>query len=528
MNAVVSDSDEGSVYSRHTARLELGPDRNNADTDQEVVSAFIKEVNALLAQGHTGAASELLEEYIVNHPEQPAVIRLLARTRLLQGRKSEAIQLLQEAAGITSRESRNAASFVTGGQRKPGSREETISGRDLDYLDEHACELEAHRERFDFDVERDEQEDKIRVDPADVATISSIPNSAVGAIVGDALRDKVAEEARTSPDADRDEHGKPRVPLELDAGTPHSENNLNGEISDNRPTGTNEIDTWQQADDLVPDEEDIWIHGEQEVLLYEESAPEVRVGRDQYSFPDMEEFDDLPDFDERPIREEFRRGAQHKESITRKQRAMQEAIKLGMRFGWGEEGIEYLADVFERHGWSRSKVVIERELEAGLLPDELRLAFAARDIWRGYPEFAVSTGNFPYFMPSWTLALKIVRSFRSYPDVDEIEMFLVDVFVEWSDTPALMTGFESEWDSRTETKSFHNYLLQRLEFPYGDFTASSCVRLGDGYDKEQDDYVGCAYLGFNNPTHQDLVEYGLIPDEWDIKNKYVPWPEGVK
>lgn len=57
----------------------------------------IREAQRLLAKGEHSAASDLLEGYASREAADPAVYRLLAKIRMLQGRMKEAIPLLHEA-----------------------------------------------------------------------------------------------------------------------------------------------------------------------------------------------------------------------------------------------------------------------------------------------------------------------------------------------------------------------------------------------------------------------------------------------
>jgi hypothetical protein len=128
--------------------------------------------------------------------------------------------------------------------------------------------------------------------------------------------------------------------------------------------------------------------------------------------------DDLPEYDEFPTRDDHK-NVDTEGKLSRRERAHQIAMDLGFRYRWCERNdIELLADVFETYWWSAAKRSMERELDAGLLPEELRLALEVRRVWENYVEFGENFKGYSYPILGWPLALEIVRSFNGYPKVD--------------------------------------------------------------------------------------------------------------
>lgn len=173
-----------------------------------------------------------------------------------------------------------------------------------------------------------------------------------------------------------------------------------------------------------------------------------------------------PDFglDEFPTREDICNEVITSGHLTRRQRAEQVAIDLGLRYGWEAEGIALLTDIFERHWWSQCRVSMERELTAGMKPEELRLAMALRDFWQERPEFwtelpslkrlskAFAEASDRYDTLSWPSALALARGFGGCPALEEIERFLDTLFDEWYLDP----------DRCIKFRSFNQYLAYRL------------------------------------------------------------------
>ena len=157
---------------------------------------------------------------------------------------------------------------------------------------------------------------------------------------------------------------------------------------------------------------------------------------------DWEEFALYADeFDETPSRDELCE-VQARGQLSRTERAHQQAMELGLRFGWDESGIAVLTDVFDRWWWSAAKRSMERELREGLEPNELRSAIEIRDIWANHPEFSMDFSRLmshrrdqhtamAYLNISWPLALQLVRTADGYADAEYFEHLLCTHFDIW-------------------------------------------------------------------------------------------------
>jgi len=134
--------------------------------------------------------------------------------------------------------------------------------------------------------------------------------------------------------------------------------------------------------------------------------------------------------------------------LSREQRAMQVAIEVGQRFEWDQDGIELLADVFIRYGWSATRKSIETAFEDDLSPEELLLAMEVRELWQESGVFAnaciaiSSTRPWAaYNVLSWPMALALVRLFAGVPDLDEIELYLNRRLDLWRENASLFRRF---------------------------------------------------------------------------------------
>lgn len=147
---------------------------------------------------------------------------------------------------------------------------------------------------------------------------------------------------------------------------------------------------------------------------------------------DWQDFDeDLVDIEETDVREEPWTEVETDGRIERSRQALQKAIDLCVDYNWDVEGIQILAEVFERYGWSATRAAVERQLRLGLSSSELRQAFAVREIWESYPEFSTASMRHYSSYLSWPVALMIVRSYEWLPEREELEVFLSEAFTRW-------------------------------------------------------------------------------------------------
>lgn len=401
-----------------------------------------------------------------NQREQFDAMRKLLRRRASEGRLDDVVALLQKALLLVENSNIHHLHAQTGHQ----STNDVVdfAKQDVDYVEEHASNIEAKREHYEYGSE--ELSDKDRPDNADkqseLSHVSSL--STDSAHLSDLSSDVIEDKETASND---------------DVSTSRDEEP--GLISDDEPeTDEFEADTTDFLDTVVND-------------------PGIAQTITQ-NFDPIDEY--LYDFDETASREELSADIQTGGPIDRRTRAMQVASDLGAQFGWEGPEIELLADVFEKYGWNKTRKSIERQLRRGLLADELMLAVMTRDIWENYSEFSVNLDSYGYSYEflSWPMAVQIVRSFQSYPEPEEIEKFLIDAFYEWSSRQSLMSTYSS----------YFEYISNRLRFPDPIFLASPSASLDANFDPYEDDFFSGAYAGLNTPEYQDLVRYELIPDIW--------------
>lgn len=298
-----------------------------------------------------------------------------------------------------------------------------------------------------------------------------------------------------------------QLPLEFawDVGNKDPEEAAQAEFEARLAAATvDEIDRFEGSEDEVPEEPEEFEDELEEILGLATAGADADGA-------EWEEFAlDADEFEEAPTREELS-DVQAEGRLTRRQRARQQAVDLGVRFGWDEEGIAVLTDVFERWWWSAAKRSMERELHAGLEPRELRGAIEVREVWASHPEFAMDFTrlmnherdqytSMVYRNLSWPLALQLVRTADGYADADYLDHLLCKHFDAWYTSPRLRRIYQA----------FATYLYFRFGLAEGQlngwydwtFEPDPSLRLEDDQTFEP---------GYSTREYRRLAILGLIP-----------------
>ncbi|MCO6428948.1 hypothetical protein [Nitrosomonas communis] len=169
--------------------------------------------------------------------------------------------------------------------------------------------------------------------------------------------------------------------------------------------------------------------------------------------------------------------------LTRAERALQIAIRVGDEFDWDRNGIKILATIFNRYWWSSSQTAMRRAIESGMIPKELILAEELRQMWYEHPDFWSAMNKsgeicHQYSLISWPTALKIIRSFNSYPQIEEVEALLNECLERWLCSSSLQHRF----------KGFYMYVLYRVG-AYDDLTDHEGWIIFDHYPTDETEFA---------------------------------------
>lgn len=218
---------------------------------------------------------------------------------------------------------------------------------------------------------------------------------------------------------------------------------LEAPYQDGESCDDTDIESVVFQDDLIDADEFSELEWDDEIIVEGES----HISGANYEY-DWESFEPIGvDFDEDVTSGKFQ-VLPGESKISKLQRARQMALQLGGEYQWDDFGIKLLTKIFYRYWWSATQRSLRRELEGGLVPIELELAEQAREIWYRYPEFSEAYKNsgevvykYPYL--PWPSALALIRSFGSYPNIEEVEKLLLDIYEHWRGKNFLMQRFVS-------------------------------------------------------------------------------------
>ncbi len=132
---------------------------------------------------------------------------------------------------------------------------------------------------------------------------------------------------------------------------------------------------------------------------------------------------------------------------TREGRALQVASEICFEFDLDSDFCDLLSSIFLHYGWSATQRKLRDLLEQEVELKELALAFEIRQLWASNIEFheriSYDGRDQRYITLPWRLAVEFVRIYHSYPQIEEIEGYLEDIYVEWDRRSSLHRKFNS-------------------------------------------------------------------------------------
>ena len=497
---------------------------------------ILAESQALLKQGRDVAASTLLENFLSKYPFSRAGLQVLAQVRRLQKQPQAAASLLQLALDIHGSQATviHAGSFdKEDAEYLEQEHERRTDCREYDLFSEVSIQrndtnfsgssspiddFRAHKERDSNFKERDGLFDRLenspqQVEPKPMDAASSLSSSLSSQDIYVAGNEpaSLVDESKTCGDTDSDSertdqrhkddidstHGFTVGDL-LDCGENFAEHVIYQEVE---PIHVAELQLKIDADqdDIhleIDDESDEW-----ETLAVADDLDEESVWESTAHPAEIDQPPTPRDFSEFPDR------------LTRAERALQVAMNVGTEFGWDRAGIKLLAIIFDRYWWSASQVAIRRELASGMTPHELVLAEDVRQIWYQHPEFWSASGASGeivqrYSLISWPTALSLIRSFKGYPQAEEVESLLNEYFEKWYDSDRLQRRFPG----------FYSFALYCVG-SYGDLPEYDGWVLFDAYSTDDSDFSNTGYV------ERQLDQYGIHVDARQNAFNRVVWEE---
>ena len=203
----------------------------------------------------------------------------------------------------------------------------------------------------------------------------------------------------------------------------------------------------------------------------------------EFSYDGLYEFDELDD-QENP-EPHYINEIETTGKVNRFEKANQIAIEVIQTYNWGKENLLLLEKVFFESGWGMTRVSIERELNNGLNPEELKLALFIRQLWAENQQYWISfihiTSNQPgqeskaaYKTMSWSEALRIIRTFNDMPSEEDIQIFIYQLYDDWYCSATLQRQY----------KAFFKYLKYCTGIGRGSLTGNEIFLFPDSYYQE--------------------------------------------
>lgn len=195
-------------------------------------------------------------------------------------------------------------------------------------------------------------------------------------------------------------------------------------------------------------------------------------------------------------------------TISKEERARQVAVRVGLAYGWGREGIDLLAEIFEEHYWGQARLAIEQMLEEGITIDELRLVKELKDLWEGDEAFSLGflrakRSDYCTYLGgrvlSWRMAARVARLFPN-GDICEVESFLLRAFDAW-------------YEGGTSILRRHPVFLNYLKHILRSIEPERWCPEATFYDPFVAENFDCEVEKdmVRTPLYKELVHFGLIP-----------------
>lgn len=231
----------------------------------------------------------------------------------------------------------------------------------------------------------------------------------------------------------------------------------------------NEFLDIQYDDEDELNSEEYWtgeVEKSEEELLVEEESDLIKEKLEEPdlidSSIDIDDEVDIYDFwDEADELEEdvddilFEEGGVLSTELTKENRARQVAIALVDKVGWEIDNVDFITEVFIENGWGQARAALEREIDLGLVREELELAFYIKCLWKECDRYWISfprmgsvkeSTDATFKNCSWKQVLRLIRIFPDIPVVEEITEFLESEFEYWYADRKLRYRFRSYSD----------------------------------------------------------------------------------
>lgn len=460
------------------------------------------EANRLVAGGLRDAAIDLLQEGLETSPHSPALLSALGRAYLLTGQPEQAVVYLKRSLEVE--------------QATNVAPQALLSAQTDDFTDDDLAFIDAQAEQqteLDFP-----SQDIVSAETSPVGRVSTSQPPRRPILHIEPREEGCKAERRDQNEIKARDRSR-RLEPQDDSSSPAREINTQHPEESRPPPDTEPTDydpEFEPADqppselpfntpELVLDFDETESYEEDVGFLVESLGPILDEETGELAWDDYEGLDE---FDEEAQRETPDQS-QAEDSVARVTRARQIAAELLLECDWLPSTIDLLQQIFVENGWGAARIAIEREIEKGLLPDELVLAMDIRRYWseneRLWTTYDRIRTNAPFMEAeaayrhmSWAEALRIVRCFPTLPAVEEV-IDLIENTYEW---------WYTDGNLRRSFKTFLKFLKYRTGSMRGALPGHCFFDFIDGPDSE----LGAESFDFlhsTTPGYQYLNELGI-------------------
>lgn len=461
----------------------------------------LSEANKLVSNGMRKAAIDLLKEYLESDPNESSVLRTLGQAYLLDHQPEKAATYLKRSLEV--KQSTNAAK-----NRPSKYQADEFNDDDMSYIEAEANTTTEDEFRIEIDEsisttkEREKKGMPTRRPTLHRATPEPKENKAA---ISNNINGATDAEPAIPKSTITSQITIPPPPVQQ----PSIDVRRHEELEDN-----DELDVSNDKqiclDGLFEDDtdgEDEDTYGE---IFARSSLSSLEEDPDEFSWDDFEDLDEFDEIAHREPEEEV----QGKSYIGREQRAQQIAAEVLAKSEWSPSHLPLLTQIFIENGWSAARTAIEKEIERGLLPQELALARKIRRFWTQNERYWItfhkiktnnhySQADATYRHMSWLEALRIISCFPSVPDITEIYDFIDEAYDHWYSSRILRQHFKAFFKYlKYHTGSMHRTLP-------GDCMFSFLEPLGADVGVDSD-----SFYNLNSPEYLELRNLGFELNQW--------------
>lgn len=521
----------------------------------------ISTVSKLISSGQHKIAIDLLLKYLESDPNSSHVLRTLGRAYLLDHQPDKAVVCLKKSLEITQ-----GSSVKVKDSNLSKYQSDNFGDDDMDFIEAQTEMFSEEDYSLEFDEPTQPNANKDAQRSSNDRPLLSIGSVGTGGLKSESYKNDVQvvyrerikisptnndgsphkrndlngvkEEASYSIVHHADEKSSHTIPINIDdSSSAEEKNRLSRPSSDStvetklpslsvddeateRPVIDENIGT-----DWIDDEDFVLVENEQlfsDELFEDEQDEEALDELAPTSPPSLEEksdeliwdnFEDLDEFDELAHRE-TEEEVQDDGKISREARARQIAIEVLDKSDWDLKHLSLLQQIFIENGWSAARRAIEREIGKGLWPEELSLARKIRLFWLGNEQCWMTfhkikhNASFQqtddaYKCMSWPESLRIIRCFQLLPDVEEIYVFIDEVFDRWYNSKNLRRVFPI----------FFKFLKYRVDYMRQALPGETVFSFLY-YVNASSDVDGDMLNNSITPESQEILELGFQLNQW--------------